>query len=73
VGIEKCVANDLARSSADTGVEVVVIVVDELLSDVMVVMTLAIGSDGVADATAVTLHPKTINVDVKSWAMRPMR
>jgi len=68
VGIEKCVANALARVRADTGVVVIVAV---LLSDMMVVMPLTIGSDVVADATAVTLHPKTINVEVKSCAMRP--
>ena len=50
---------------------VVVVVVVFVVFDVLGVGL--IGSDGVADATAVTLHPKTINVDVKSCAIRPLR
>ena len=42
-----------------------------VLSDLLAGTVSMIGSDDVADATTVTLHPKTINVDVKSCAIRP--
>ncbi len=59
-------ANVFARKSADIGVVVVVVLSDELVKTAV-----TIGSEGVADATAVTLHPNTSNVDVKSCAIRP--
>ena len=64
--MEKWVAKVFARKSADVGDVVVVVLSDELVKTVAM-----IGSEGVADATAVTLHPNTINVDVKSCAIRP--
>ncbi len=59
-------AKVFARKSADFGIVVVVVLSDELVKTAAM-----IGSEGVADATAVTLHPNTINVDVKSCAIRP--
>ena len=68
--MENCVAKFLARVSADAGAAVVFVVV-VVLSDLLAGTVSMIGSDDVADATTVTLHPKTINVDVKSCAIRP--
>lgn len=56
-------AKVLARTSAD--------VVDDDDGVALVETEAVIGSEGVADATAVTLHPNTNKVDVKSCAIRP--